>query len=234
MPSFKLLFKRFSHRRKVLRINNIAANTAFGRVVKLVAPKEKVEFSANDRDYGVLYELGNVLNGRNSRVYTDNQANKIREFFKNILGDYNGENGIRIEKAFGDTFIISGKDAEKLKALEEEHKISYRNVSGDRKNGKSNSKKAEADRSARFLMGKKIAKNKEDGTHGRPESTIELSLRTIRDGKNAGRKDVSKFGKFKYSSMQVIDKERKMDDSHKLGSHTVFRSVSYEEETLKL
>ena len=213
-----------------MRINNIAANTAFGRVIKLNAPKEKVEFSADDRDFGVLHELENVLNSRNSRVYTKSQSEKIREFFKNILGDYNGENGIRIEKAYGDTVIISGEDAKKLKELEEKHGVSYKRVSAFKARGKN----AEISWGACVSMGREIEKRKEDGMLGMPDSAINFSFKNIKDGKKAGRTDYSRFGKISYTSMHFISSERKMDDIPKLGTHTVFRSISYEENSLKI
>lgn len=218
-----------------MRINNIGINTAFGRVIRLNAPPQKVEFSADDRDFGVLHELENVLNSRGSVAYTKNQANRIREFFKNILTDYNGENGIRIEKAFGDTVIISGEDAKKVKEMEEKYGISYRNISNRQKSrGKGRNEKAVKPKDARVLIAREIQKRNENETLGKPKSEINLLFKTPSKGKSKGRVDFSKFGIIEYSSEHCINNERKMEDSVKMGVHTVYRSISYEADKLEI
>ncbi len=218
-----------------MRINNIGANTTFGRVIKLNAPPQKVEFSADDRNFGVLYELENVLNSRGSGVYTRNESNKIREFFKNILGDYSGKNGIMIEKAFGDTVIISGDDAKKVKELEEQYGLSYSHISRKTKrHGKNGNKDSVKAKNARVLIAKEIEQRSENGLLGKPNSQIDFFFKTAKSGKKANFVDCSKFGKFEYTSMHYIGSGRKMDDVPKLRAHTVFRSISYEENNLNL
>lgn len=218
-----------------MRINSVNGATAFGRVVRLKAPPEKIDFSAVDREFGVLYELENVLNSKEIGSYTEDEADKIREFFKKILGDYNGENGVMIEKAFGETVIISGEDAETVKELEKKHKVSYRNSSWRHKaKGKVKSKEFAKVKRACLPIAKEIEKRSESGFEDKPNSEISFSYRTYPSGKNADIKDFSKFGQIEYASMQYIDRVRKTNDSAKFGMLTVLRSISYEKDELKL
>lgn len=222
-----------------MRINNIGGNTAFGRVIKLNAPKERVEFSETDRKFGSLYELQKVLNSEKTDIYTRGEANKIREFFKNILGDYDGKRGVMITKAYGDTVILSGEDVKKVAELEKKHGIIY-DVSSEKADGTRKSRKArekqtraENNQKARVAIAKEIQKRNENGENNKPETGINLAFKTNqRNGIN--RIDTAKFGGFEYASMHLINVPKKHKDHPKAGQLTVFRSVSYEEDKLNI
>jgi len=217
-----------------LRINNIDANTAFGRVIRLNPPPSRVEFSSDDRYFGVLHDLENVLNSRGSAVYTRGESNRIREFFKNILGDYNGRNGIMIQKAYGDTVIISGDDFQKINELEKEHGVSYSNISSAKGRKKNKDNRDSKSKEARILIAKEIEKRNENGKYGKPDSKINSYFKIVSKSTKGAPAAYVKFGKFDYSSMHILDRETKFEDTAGTRAHTALRSISYEENELKI
>ena len=92
---------------------------SFGRIIPITsisAPSKNIQRKKVDNP---TYEIAKVLNSEKSTVYSRAEAKSIREFFQNILGDYNGKNGVLIKRTqAGDTVLISGKDAEHLKGKE--------------------------------------------------------------------------------------------------------------------
>lgn len=223
---------------KILKINNINTNTAFGRVIKFNAPKERVEFSEDDRRFGSLRDLQKVLNSEKTDIYTKNEADRIKGFFKNILGDYNGQNGIIIAKAHGDTVIISGEDAKTVKALEKKYDTAYNSSTSNNRVGRNSCKnkkkeaRAEDIKKACIEIASEITKRNENGENCKPETEINLSYKTVKRN-GIKRIDTSKFGWFEYSSFYYVGTPKKYDD-HKMGRHNVLRSVTYEQDKLEL
>ena len=212
--------------KKALRVNNTGVNTSFGRIIRLNPPEGYGDFSINNRVFGNLYELENVLNSRNSSVYTKNEANKIRDFFKKILGDYNGKNGIMIKKAFGDTVVISGEDVKKVRELELQNNISYSNL--DSGIGK---KKRRKEKKKGFIeIAEKIRQANENGAFGKPDSIINKKKKKM---SKTGSFDSSKFKKFEYEYMHQKTNSVKYDDEPGAKVHGALRSIVYEADTLE-
>lgn len=108
-----------------MKINNISPGTAFGRVIKVNSVsnpgRKRVPVDKSS------FEIAKVLNGGKSDKYSKLESENIREFFKGILGDYNGRDNIIMRKIGKDVFIASGREAAeyknyiKLKTAEAKH-----------------------------------------------------------------------------------------------------------------
>lgn len=92
---------------------------SFGRVIpitSLSAPSKDIKTKRVDNS---TYEIAKVLNSEKSTVYSKAEAKSIREFFQEILGDYNGKDGILIKRTnSGNTVLLSGEDARKMQGKE--------------------------------------------------------------------------------------------------------------------
>ena len=100
-----------------MRIGKINQSTNFGRIIKIhtSAPHltKKEEQQATE-------ELVNVLNSKKSNVYSPYDSNvTIRPYFKTILGDYNGKNGVLTQKYYGENYLVSGEEAEQISKIKE-------------------------------------------------------------------------------------------------------------------
>lgn len=92
---------------------------SFGRVIPVKSVTNPSSENRRKRVDNSTFEIGKVLNSEKTSTYTREEAQSIRDFFKEILGDYNGKNGILLKRTEdGDLFLISGKDAEHLKGKE--------------------------------------------------------------------------------------------------------------------
>ena len=92
---------------------------SFGRIIPVKSATNPNNENKRKRVDNSTFEVAKVLNSENSSVYSKKEADSIRNFFKTILGDYNGKNGILIRRTeAGDLFMISGEDAKKLEKKE--------------------------------------------------------------------------------------------------------------------
>ena len=92
---------------------------SFGRIIPVKSVTNPNSENRRKRVDNSTFEIAKVLNSENSSVYTKEEATSIRDFFKTILGDYNGRNGILIRRTeAGDLFLISGADTQKLEKKE--------------------------------------------------------------------------------------------------------------------
>lgn len=92
---------------------------SFGRIIPVKSATNPSCENKRRRVDNSTFEVAKVLNGEKSSVYSNDEATQIRNFFKEVLGDYNGKNGILIRRTeSGDLFMISGSDAEKLQKKE--------------------------------------------------------------------------------------------------------------------
>lgn len=90
---------------------------SFGRIIKI--DSDSASQNQNKKIDNSTFEIGKILNSEQSKKYSKQQANSIREFFKSVLGDYNGHNGILLRKNDnGDVLLLSGKDAYKVQRIE--------------------------------------------------------------------------------------------------------------------
>lgn len=92
---------------------------SFGRIIPVKSVTNPNFENKRRRVDNSTFEVAKVLNSEKSTVYSNDEATQIRHFFKEVLGDYNGKNGILIRRTeSGDLFMISGSDAEKLQKRE--------------------------------------------------------------------------------------------------------------------
>ncbi len=101
-----------------MKINQIPS---FGRIIKIYSDSQIS--NKNKKVDNSTFEICKILNSEPTNKYSKKQAQSIREFFKSVLGDYNGHNGILIRKTnLCDTYLFSGKDALKVKNIEKHEK----------------------------------------------------------------------------------------------------------------
>ena len=92
---------------------------SFGRIIPVKSVTNPNYQNTRRRVDNSTYEVAKVLNSEKSSVYTKDEAAQIRSFFQEVLGDYNGKDGILIRRTeAGDLFMISGSDVEKLQKKE--------------------------------------------------------------------------------------------------------------------
>lgn len=92
---------------------------SFGRIIPIKSVTNPSSENQRKRVDNSTFEVARVLNSEKSTNYSKEEATSIRLFFRDILGDYNGKNGILIRRnEDGDLFLISGEDAKKLEKRE--------------------------------------------------------------------------------------------------------------------
>ncbi|MBQ8887754.1 MAG: hypothetical protein IJY61_08650 [Candidatus Gastranaerophilales bacterium] len=110
----------------------------FGRVIPVKSVTNPSSENRRKRVDNSTFEIAKVLNSESTSTYSKEEAKSIRSFFKEVLGDYNGKDGIVIKRTeAGDLFILSGKDAEHLKNKEKvEGYIEFKAENGKQKKKK--------------------------------------------------------------------------------------------------
>ena len=89
---------------------------SFGRVIPINSITNPNSENKRKRVDNSTFEVAKVLNSEKSQIYSKEEAQSIRNFFKGVLGDYNGKDGILIKRTeTGDLYMLSGKDAEHIK-----------------------------------------------------------------------------------------------------------------------
>ena len=92
---------------------------SFGRVIPIKSITNPSSENKRKRVDNSTFEVAKVLNSEKTKTYSQEEAQSIRNFFKEVLGDYNGKDGILIKRtASGDLYMLSGKDAEHLNGKE--------------------------------------------------------------------------------------------------------------------
>ena len=111
---------------------------SFGRVIPVKSVTNPSPENTRKRVDNSTFEVARVLNSEKSTTYSKEEAQIIRCFFKEILGDYNGKDGILIKRTeAGDLFMLSGKDAEHLQNKEKiDAYIDIKSEDGKRKKRK--------------------------------------------------------------------------------------------------
>ncbi len=94
---------------------------SFGRIIRInstTSPDCSVKKKRVDNS---TYDVAKVLNSEKTSTYSKSESVSIRNFFKKVLGDYNGQNGILMKRTQkGDVVLISGKDAQTIKGIEKD------------------------------------------------------------------------------------------------------------------
>lgn len=92
---------------------------SFGRVIPVISMTNPSSENTRKRVDNSTFEVAKVLNSEKTNAYSKEEAQSIRNFFKDILGDYNGKDGILIKRTeAGDLYMLSGNDAEHIKGKE--------------------------------------------------------------------------------------------------------------------
>ena len=180
-----------------MRVNNINARASFARVIAISDERTGKISKYDDEKMNSLSELQNVLNGHRSSIYSNNAAQKIRNFFKDILGDYNGKNGITIRSFGDDVILFSGEEANKLKQLE--HQANY---AKDQVQCLCNMKRKRKDGIIKNLK-RKLTANAldmhENGKNDKPQSFIKLNFED-KFVKNGQKLPLQRINNISYSS----------------------------------
>ena len=147
-----------------MKINSIN-NVSFKRTIP-VTTSTFYETSGRELDKKTI-EIAKVLNSKKTSSYTQESALNIRNFFKSVLGDYNGQNGVEFRKLpKEDTLVLlSGKDLNAIKQLEEKQKPIKKDV---------NKSKTLSNRRKKQVIDE--LHSQVDGVKGKPKSY--LSFRT--------------------------------------------------------
>lgn len=150
-----------------MKINNIPANTAFGRVVKVNSisnpARKRVPVDSS------TFEISKVLNGQGSDKYALNDRKRIRKLFERTLGDYHSGDKVLMRKIGKDAYIASGEDA-----------LQYRDYI--KRQGKKAEKLSQKQRDnfiakSYINADRRLLENVENGLNGKPESVFEFSVR---------------------------------------------------------
>lgn len=99
-----------------MRISKINQQSSFKRVVKLQTNAPHLKEGEKKQ---AVKELSNVLDNKNSNVYTMIQQNDLRTFFHMALADIKDEK-ILVRQNNGNNYVISGKEAEEISELEKQ------------------------------------------------------------------------------------------------------------------
>ncbi len=173
-----------------MKINSINNQINFSRAILINTSKNK----KTKEKY--ISTIGKVLNSEPSDVYNIKEEKKIRNFFKESLGDYNGENGISIRKIQNnDIVLLSGQDAEAIKTIETE-----------KRKDSTKSKMPLLENSKNFVKNtcaaavKEINKRLENGHKEKPESSFEI-LTPSKGYKACG----IKYSSYNLTSNPIID-----------------------------
>ena len=98
-----------------MKIGKINQQPSFKRVVKLQTNAPHLKESEKKQ---AVKELSNVLDNKNSNIYTMIQQNDLKTFFHMALTDVKDEK-ILVRQNNGNDYVISGKEAEEISRLED-------------------------------------------------------------------------------------------------------------------
>ena len=204
-----------------MKISSISNTNSFGRVIQLINASNPESTRSNAK------ELVRVLNNSDSNVYSQNQTGKVRNFFVDILGDYNGYNQIMTRKlSDGRNVLISGEDAKDLKYMELELHEQRDRV---QKNSRKRQYFTELFRKA---FDKEINERLENGKKGKPNTIIKFYT----DNKNKSQINKIDYEFYKETCSKngeksIFEEEQTFSKSYPV---KVFRTVEYDNKTLNL
>lgn len=97
---------------------------SFGRAIKIESDTNRCDKKA--KSFDIDHATANVLHTVDGRQYTTcnkETAEKIREFLKAQIGDYNRKTGLFAKRLNGDIYIFTGKEAKKAKELNKQARL---------------------------------------------------------------------------------------------------------------
>lgn len=154
-----------------MKINSINNTTSFKRVIKIDSVTNPKYPQTRRKIDNSTFAVCKALNSEKTSTYSRKEAEDLRNFFTDILGDYNGENGIIMRRIDdGDVVLLSGEDAQRIKTLEEKKSNERAAILSNRK--LSNNKKQKYIQKNQQHIDNMIRKYLEDGTQGKPEAHL--------------------------------------------------------------
>ena len=164
-----------------MKINNLNNSISFKRVINVETPMS-IDSKKGEIDKRTI-ELAKVLNNRHSSLYTQEEAESIKTFFKTILGDYDGRTNIEIRKpnAGKNVILLSGKDAKVIKKMEQEAALKKKSI--QKSNSLSNRRKKEEQALLTENINLEIYRRLENGDKGKQKTYIDLESRGTKSNK---------------------------------------------------
>lgn len=229
-----------------MKISSINNTNSFGRAIK-VNSVSNPEFPKEGRKVdSSTFEICRVLNNQQSDIYSKDEAKQIKNFFINILGDYNGNNSILMRRTQqGDVVMLSGQEAKDIKQLEKEKAKERSKIEKDHR--KPSRIKQILIRNTFLSVSDEINRKVEDGIAGKPESKLEfnassLSQNEITNAQLIGMQPIeAKIDNIKYYSYNkhynaendgCLNPDQPI--SYKQTNRTPFVNVNFHREELKL
>ena len=220
-----------------MKIQSVNNNINFGRVIEIKSATNP-EFSTDRMKLdNSTYKIHDILNSNNVTGYSKEEQNSIRKFFKDVLEDYNGHNGILIRR-FGKNRIalISGSDFDYFNKMEKRYKndINHLYIWDDAKIKKRKSEFYKEFDSA-------IMHRLEDGKSKKSESLIQFDSSQCHEKNTQQFSLKAKINRFKYTLFNQIYQLGEDGHSDEKGLTTkkntdmnAYAVINYYENELKL
>lgn len=213
-----------------MRVNNINSNLNFKRVIPIDYIPNKQAKNINGVDEAFM-EIQDILNSTEPFFYSKAESEKIRQFFKEKIEDYNGKNGVIFTKANGRTFLITGDDTKYIKSIKNE--LSKKNIVA-----KSLEEKEQVVMENRRKLAIALSKKAEDGSNGKPDTLLSFvsNARTeARDtDKTLSKQEVSRFDAIKYQYTYSSNRPQKFKDTIDKKAVTSFRTEIFDKGVLEI
>ena len=155
-----------------MKVNSVNSNLGFKRAIP-VTTSVYYPNSGRALDESTI-EVAKVLNSKKSSAYSQDTATKMKVFFKSVLGDYNGTNGIEFRKLPEKNMIVmlSGKDLNAIKRLEEQQRPIKKQINKSKTLSRNNKKKVIEE--LHTQVDKEILRRLENGADGKTKSHIDF------------------------------------------------------------
>ena len=154
-----------------MQIGKINNNISFKRAI--VIKNYDTIYNSSGKMPQEIFDICGIINGKKSKVYSDEKSEAIRNFFYQALGDCNSQTPVFAEKSInGDIVLLSGEEAQQIQDFKSKIQKSILRYKTDKKLTYS---------SRNALINKAITALKtaveyriEDGKRYKPDSLIEI------------------------------------------------------------
>ena len=152
-----------------MEISSVNSNFNFKRAIP-VSTSMYYPNSGRALDESTI-EVAKVLNSKNSS-YSHESTLRIRNFFKSVLGDYDGRSGIEFRKLPEQNMLVllSGKDLNAIKRIEEEQRPIKKSI--NKSKTKSIRKKKQAIQDLHLKVDAEIQRRLENGVDGKTKAHL--------------------------------------------------------------
>ena len=212
-----------------MRVQPIISKINFGRVIEVKSVTNPELSKDRMKLDNSTYKISDILNSKKVTGYSKEEQNSIRSFFKDVLEDYNGYNGILIRR-FGKNRIalISGGDFNYFNKMEKHYKNDIRYLYN---NDEAKTKKRKAEFYKKFDNA--IMSRLENGKHKKDESIIQFDSK-----QSSGKVKIDKFKYTLFNQVYQYGEDGHTDDkgiiTKKDKDRNAYTIVKYYEKALKL